>query len=97
MYGEKAGLMGYYDAVGNTENFPPAPNIVVEGGRIEFVRPTHDGTTNRKNTVSRSSQTFIEQPEKSDPAKVSLNIQFVIVFIPMKSKKLTEVNKIKFS
>ncbi|XP_034950166.1 uncharacterized protein [Chelonus insularis] len=72
LYSEKAGLLGYYDAVGNTENFPPAPNIVVEGGRIEFVRPSHDGTTTRRNTVSRSSQTFTEQPEKSDPAKENL-------------------------
>ncbi|XP_063973589.1 uncharacterized protein LOC135160693 isoform X4 [Diachasmimorpha longicaudata] len=73
LYGEKAGLLGYYDAVGNTENFPPAPNIVVEGGRIEFVRPSHDGTTTtRRNTVSRGSQTFIEQQEKSDPAKECL-------------------------
>lgn len=71
MYGEKAGLKGYYDAVGNTENFPPAPNIVVEGGRIEFVRPSHDGTmSSRKNMISKSSQTFIEQPEKTDPDKV---------------------------
>lgn len=72
LYGEKAGLLGYCDAVGNTENFPPAPNIVVEGGRIEFVRPSQDGTTTpRRNTMSRGSQTFNEQPEKSDPAKVS--------------------------
>ncbi|KMQ85673.1 hypothetical protein RF55_15623 [Lasius niger] len=71
LYGEKAGLLGYCDTVGNTENFPPAPNIVVEGGRIEFVRPSQDGTTTpRRNTMSRASQTFIEQPEKSDPAKV---------------------------
>ncbi|KAK0081926.1 hypothetical protein PV326_007437 [Microctonus aethiopoides] len=69
LYGEKAGLLGYYDAVGNTENFPPAPNIVVEGGRIEFVRPSHDGTTTRRNTISRASQTFVEQQEKSDPIK----------------------------
>ncbi|XP_020291345.1 uncharacterized protein LOC109858473 isoform X2 [Pseudomyrmex gracilis] len=73
LYGEKAGLLGYCDTVGNTENFPPAPNIVVEGGRIEFVRPSQDGTpTTRKNTMSRASQTFNEQPEKSDPAKESL-------------------------
>ncbi|XP_029155242.1 uncharacterized protein LOC114928309 isoform X3 [Nylanderia fulva] len=73
LYGEKAGLLGYCDTVGNTENFPPAPNIVVEGGRIEFVRPSQDGTTTpRRNTMSRASQTFIEQPEKSDPAKESL-------------------------
>lgn len=64
--------MGYYDTVGNTENFPPAPNIVVEGGRIEFVRPSQEGTANRKSAVSRGSQTCIEQPEKSDPAKVIL-------------------------
>lgn len=71
MYGEKAGLLGYCDTVGNTENFPPAPNIVVEGGRIEFVRPSQDGTTTpRRNTMSRASQTFNEQQEKSDPAKV---------------------------
>lgn len=63
--------MGYCDTVGNTENFPPAPNIVVEGGRIEFVRPSQDGTTTpRRNTMSRGSQTFNEQSEKSDPAKV---------------------------
>ncbi|XP_011267956.1 uncharacterized protein LOC105258422 isoform X1 [Camponotus floridanus] len=74
LYGEKAGLLGYCDTVGNTENFPPAPNIVVEGGRIEFVRPSQDGTTTpRRNTMSRASQTFNEQPEeKSDPAKESL-------------------------
>ncbi|XP_067203097.1 uncharacterized protein [Linepithema humile] len=73
LYGEKAGLLGYCDTVGNTENFPPAPNIVVEGGRIEFVRPSQDGTTTpRRNTMSRGSQTFNEQPEKSDPAKESL-------------------------
>lgn len=81
LYGEKAGLLGYYDAVGNTENFPPAPNIVVEGGRIEFVRPSQDvtttntmtnsTTTRKNNTMSRGSQTFSEQTEKSDPAKVS--------------------------
>ncbi|KAL6255278.1 hypothetical protein P5V15_013618 [Pogonomyrmex californicus] len=71
LYGEKAGLLGYCDTVGNTENFPPAPNIVVEGGRIEFVRPSQDGTTTpRRNTMSRASQTFNEQQEKSDPAKV---------------------------
>ncbi|KAH0951476.1 hypothetical protein HN011_002087, partial [Eciton burchellii] len=70
LYGEKAGLLGYCDTVGNTENFPPAPNIVVEGGRIEFVRPSQDGTTtSRRSTMSRASQTFNEQPEKSDPAK----------------------------
>ncbi|XP_043271497.1 uncharacterized protein [Venturia canescens] len=79
LYGEKAGLLGYYDAVGNTENFPPAPNIVVEGGRIEFVRPSQDVTTTntmtnstssrKANTTSRGSQTFSEQTEKSDPAK----------------------------
>ncbi|XP_026826417.1 uncharacterized protein LOC105276380 isoform X3 [Ooceraea biroi] len=73
LYGEKAGLLGYCDTVGNTENFPPAPNIVVEGGRIEFMRPSQDGTTTpRRNTMSRGSQTFNEQPEKSDPAKESL-------------------------
>ncbi|XP_011629535.1 uncharacterized protein LOC105422023 isoform X1 [Pogonomyrmex barbatus] len=73
LYGEKAGLLGYCDTVGNTENFPPAPNIVVEGGRIEFVRPSQDGTTtSRRNTMSRASQTFNEQQEKSDPAKESL-------------------------
>lgn len=71
MYGEKAGLLGYCDSVGNTENFPPAPNIVVEGGRIEFVRPSQDGTTlPRKNTMSRGSQTLIDYIEKTDPAKV---------------------------
>ncbi|XP_043673665.1 uncharacterized protein LOC122631713 isoform X3 [Vespula pensylvanica] len=70
LYGEKAGLLGYCDTVGNTENFPPAPNIVVEGGRIEFVRPSQDGTTiSRRNTMSRGSQTFNDQSEKSDPAK----------------------------
>ncbi|XP_043494918.1 uncharacterized protein LOC122519503 isoform X1 [Polistes fuscatus] len=73
LYGEKAGLLGYCDTVGNTENFPPAPNIVVEGGRIEFVRPSQDGTTiPRRNTMSRGSQTFNDQSEKSDPAKESL-------------------------
>ncbi|XP_036144144.1 uncharacterized protein LOC105834768 isoform X3 [Monomorium pharaonis] len=73
LYGEKAGLLGYCDTVGNTENFPPAPNIVVEGGRIEFMRPSQDGTTiPRRNTMSRASQTFNEQQEKSDPAKESL-------------------------
>ncbi|XP_048508394.1 uncharacterized protein LOC105687724 isoform X5 [Athalia rosae] len=73
LYGEKAGLLGYCDPVGNTESFPPAPNIVVEGGRIEFVRPSQDITTApRRNTVSRGSQTFVDQPEKSDPAKESL-------------------------
>ncbi|XP_011147617.1 uncharacterized protein LOC105188067 isoform X3 [Harpegnathos saltator] len=73
LYGEKAGFLGYCDTVGNTENFPPAPNIVVEGGRIEFVRPSQDGTTTpRRNTMSRGSQTFSEQSEKSDPAKESL-------------------------
>ncbi|KAF7395425.1 hypothetical protein HZH68_009475 [Vespula germanica] len=67
---KKAGLLGYCDTVGNTENFPPAPNIVVEGGRIEFVRPSQDGTTiSRRNTMSRGSQTFNDQSEKSDPAK----------------------------
>lgn len=72
LYGEKAGFLGYCDTVGNTENFPPAPNIVVEGGRIEFMRPSQDGTTTpRRNTMSRGSQTFNEQSEKSDPAKVS--------------------------
>jgi len=71
LYGEKAGLLGYCDTVGNTENYPPAPNIVVEGGRIEFVRPSQDGTTTtRRNTMSRASQTFNEHEEKSDPAKV---------------------------
>ncbi|XP_029041684.1 uncharacterized protein LOC117605661 isoform X1 [Osmia lignaria lignaria] len=71
LYGEKAGLLGYCDPVGNTENFPPAPNIVVEGGRIEFVRPSQDGTTTpRRNTMSRGSQTFSDESEKSDPAKV---------------------------
>ncbi|KAF7393072.1 hypothetical protein HZH66_008905 [Vespula vulgaris] len=71
LYGEKAGLLGYCDTVGNTENFPPAPNIVVEGGRIEFVRPSQDGTTiSRRNTMSRGSQTFNDQSEKSDPAKI---------------------------
>ncbi|XP_043249778.1 uncharacterized protein LOC122395922 isoform X1 [Colletes gigas] len=71
LYGEKAGLLGYCDPVGNAENFPPAPNIVVEGGRIEFVRPSQDGTTTpRRNTTSRGSQTFNDEPEKSDPAKV---------------------------
>ncbi|XP_076224152.1 uncharacterized protein LOC116430874 isoform X5 [Nomia melanderi] len=71
LYGEKAGLLGYCDPVGNAENFPPAPNIVVEGGRIEFVRPSQDGTTTpRRNTMSRGSQTFNEESEKSDPAKV---------------------------
>ncbi|XP_029041691.1 uncharacterized protein LOC117605661 isoform X4 [Osmia lignaria lignaria] len=73
LYGEKAGLLGYCDPVGNTENFPPAPNIVVEGGRIEFVRPSQDGTTTpRRNTMSRGSQTFSDESEKSDPAKESL-------------------------
>ncbi|XP_076277482.1 uncharacterized protein LOC143207673 isoform X4 [Lasioglossum baleicum] len=73
LYGEKAGLLGYCDPVGNAENFPPAPNIVVEGGRIEFVRPSQDGTTTpRRNTMSRGSQTFNEESEKSDPAKESL-------------------------
>ncbi|XP_012277793.1 uncharacterized protein LOC105698279 isoform X2 [Orussus abietinus] len=73
LYGEKAGFLGYCDTIGNTENFPPAPNIVVEGGRIEFVRPSQDGaTTPRRNTVSRGSQTFTDQSEKSDPAKESL-------------------------
>ncbi|XP_076234194.1 uncharacterized protein LOC143179065 isoform X2 [Calliopsis andreniformis] len=73
LYGEKAGLLGYCDPVGNTENFPPAPNIVVEGGRIEFVRPSQDGTTTpRRNTMSRGSQTFNDETEKSDPAKESL-------------------------
>ncbi|XP_057320965.1 serine-rich adhesin for platelets-like isoform X4 [Microplitis mediator] len=72
LYGEKAGLLGYYDAVGNTENFPPAPNIVVEGGRIEFVRPSQESTINRKNSVSRGSQTCVEQLEKSDSAKENL-------------------------
>ncbi|XP_076163652.1 uncharacterized protein LOC143144771 isoform X6 [Ptiloglossa arizonensis] len=73
LYGEKAGLLGYCDPVGNAENFPPAPNIVVEGGRIEFVRPSQDGTTTpRRNTMSRGSQTFNDEPEKSDPAKESL-------------------------
>ncbi|XP_071858610.1 uncharacterized protein isoform X2 [Bombus fervidus] len=71
LYGEKAGLLGYCDPLGNAENFPPAPNIVVEGGRIEFVRPSQDGTTTpRRNTMSRGSQTFNDEPEKSDPAKV---------------------------
>ncbi|XP_017792419.1 PREDICTED: uncharacterized protein LOC108574351, partial [Habropoda laboriosa] len=70
LYGEKAGLLGYCDPLGNTENFPPAPNIVVEGGRIEFVRPSQDGTTTpRRNTMSRGSQTFNDESEKSDPAK----------------------------
>ncbi|XP_017882570.1 uncharacterized protein LOC108626429 isoform X3 [Ceratina calcarata] len=73
LYGEKAGLLGYCDPLGNTENFPPAPNIVVEGGRIEFVRPSQDGTTtSRRNTMSRGSQTFNDESEKSDPAKESL-------------------------
>nr|XP_012153197.1 PREDICTED: uncharacterized protein LOC100876384 isoform X2 [Megachile rotundata] len=73
LYGEKAGLLGYCDPVGNVENFPPAPNIVVEGGRIEFVRPSQDGTTTpRRNTMSRGSQTFSDESEKSDPAKESL-------------------------
>ena len=72
LYGEKAGLLGYCDPVGNAENFPPAPNIVVEGGRIEFVRPSQDGTTPRRNTMSRGSQTFNDESEKSDPAKESL-------------------------
>ncbi|XP_053971238.1 uncharacterized protein LOC128872498 isoform X5 [Hylaeus volcanicus] len=73
LYGEKAGLLGYCDPVGNAENFPPAPNIVVEGGRIEFVRPSQDGTiTPRRNTMSRGSQTFNDEQEKSDPAKESL-------------------------
>ncbi|XP_018306469.1 uncharacterized protein [Mycetomoellerius zeteki] len=73
LYGEKASLLGYCDTVGNTENYPPAPNIVVEGGRIEFVRPSQDGTTTtRRNTMSRASQTFNEHEEKSDPAKESL-------------------------
>ncbi|XP_046597625.1 uncharacterized protein LOC107217344 isoform X5 [Neodiprion lecontei] len=73
LYGEKAGLLGYCDSVGNTESFPPPPNIVVEGGRIEFVRPSQDiATTPRKNTVSRGSQTLADHPEKSDPAKESL-------------------------
>ncbi|XP_054001453.1 uncharacterized protein LOC128888529 isoform X5 [Hylaeus anthracinus] len=73
LYGEKAGLLGYCDPVGNAENFPPAPNIVVEGGRIEFVRPSQDGTTTpRRNTMSRGSQTFNDEQEKSDPAKESL-------------------------
>lgn len=80
--------MGYCDTVGNTENFPPAPNIVVEGGRIEFVRPSQDGTTTpRRNTMSRGSQTFNEQSEKSDPAKVSdvpskisiLNVDYILI------------------
>ncbi|XP_076478498.1 uncharacterized protein LOC117159230 isoform X5 [Bombus vancouverensis nearcticus] len=71
LYGEKAGLLGYCDPLGNAENFPPAPNIVVEGGRIEFVRPSQDGTTTpRRNTMSRGSQTFNDESEKSDPAKV---------------------------
>ncbi|OAD57774.1 hypothetical protein WN48_01469 [Eufriesea mexicana] len=70
LYGEKAGLLGYCDPLGNAENFPPAPNIVVEGGRIEFVRPSQDGTTTpRRNTMSRGSQTFNDESEKSDPAK----------------------------
>ncbi|XP_066584806.1 uncharacterized protein [Prorops nasuta] len=73
LYGEKAGLLGYCDSAGNAENFPPAPNIVVEGGRIEFVRPSQDGTTtSRRNTMSRGSQTFVDQIEKSDPVKESL-------------------------
>ncbi|XP_076754519.1 uncharacterized protein LOC143425524 isoform X6 [Xylocopa sonorina] len=73
LYGEKAGLLGYCDPLGNAENFPPAPNIVVEGGRIEFVRPSQDGTTTpRRNTMSRGSQTFNDESEKSDPAKESL-------------------------
>ncbi|XP_068992660.1 uncharacterized protein [Neodiprion pinetum] len=73
LYGEKAGLLGYCDSVGNTESFPPPPNIVVEGGRIEFVRPSQDiATTPRRNTVSRGSQTLADHPEKSDPAKESL-------------------------
>lgn len=78
LYGEKAGLLGYCDSVGNTENFPPAPNIVVEGGRIEFMRPSQDGTTlQRRNTISRGSQTSIDYTEKSDPAKVrKLSIYF---------------------
>ncbi|XP_016844948.1 uncharacterized protein LOC100678286 isoform X2 [Nasonia vitripennis] len=76
LYGEKTGLLGYCDTVGNVENFPPAPNIVVEGGRIEFVRPSQDGSSiSRKNTISRSSQTFVEQMEKSDPLKESLEIR----------------------
>ncbi|XP_026670625.1 uncharacterized protein LOC108626429 isoform X4 [Ceratina calcarata] len=74
LYGEKAGLLGYCDPLGNTENFPPAPNIVVEGGRIEFVRPSQDGTTtSRRNTMSRGSQTFNDESEKSDPAKVRIH------------------------
>lgn len=77
LYGEKAGLLGYCDPLGNAENFPPAPNIVVEGGRIEFVRPSQDGTTTpRRNTMSRGSQTFNDESEKSDPAKVSRLFRF---------------------
>ncbi|XP_043515747.1 uncharacterized protein LOC122531693 [Frieseomelitta varia] len=77
LYGEKAGLLGYCDPLGNAENFPPAPNIVVEGGRIEFVRPSQDGTTtSRRNTMSRGSQTFNDESEKSDPAKVSPLFRF---------------------
>ncbi|XP_051157015.1 uncharacterized protein LOC127279006 isoform X3 [Leptopilina boulardi] len=76
LYGEKAGLLGYCDSVGNTENFPPAPNIVVEGGRIEFMRPSQDGTTlQRRNTISRGSQTSIDYTEKSDPAKECLELR----------------------
>ncbi|KAK1128895.1 hypothetical protein K0M31_020033 [Melipona bicolor] len=80
LYGEKAGLLGYCDPLGNAENFPPAPNIVVEGGRIEFVRPSQDGTTTpRRNTMSRGSQTFNDESEKSDPAKTPLFTQLVRV------------------
>ncbi|KAJ8686415.1 hypothetical protein QAD02_022209, partial [Eretmocerus hayati] len=70
LYGEKAGLLGYCDTVGNVDSFPPVPNIVVEGGRIEFVRPSQDGSTiSRKNTITRGSQTFSEESEKSDHLK----------------------------
>ncbi|KAF7987867.1 hypothetical protein HCN44_003730 [Aphidius gifuensis] len=93
LYGEKAGLKGYYDSVGNTENFPPAPNIVVEGGRIEFVRPSHDGTmSSRKNMISRSSQTFIEQPEKTDPDKSTPRI-----VQPSKTHRLMGANLTKLN
>ncbi|XP_058800506.1 uncharacterized protein LOC131669567 isoform X2 [Phymastichus coffea] len=71
LYGEKAGLLNYYDnTVGNVDNFPPAPNIVVEGGRIEFMRHPHDGSAQpRKHSTSRASQTYEQHMEKSDPLK----------------------------
>jgi len=97
LYGEKAGLLGYCDTVGNTENFPPAPNIVVEGGRIEFVRPSQDGTTTtRRSTMSRASQTFNEQPEKSDPAKVRgrETLKFSVILLAFQSDKMKPRNNI---